>query len=79
VDFEKRIANIYQQCRKTEEIKSAFDRLQLELNFEINEAMTQTRRKLLEHFDDELITQIDDKLIQRTKTEQLFTIQWRLA
>ena len=54
VDFEKRIANIYQQCRKTEEIKSAFDQLQLELNFEINEAMTQTRRKLLENFDDEV-------------------------
>ncbi len=54
VDFEKRIAGIYQRCRKTEEIKSAFDQLQLELNFEINEAMTQTRRKLLEHFDDEV-------------------------
>jgi ERCC4-related helicase len=54
VDFEKRIAGIYQRCRKTEEIKSAFDQLQLELNFEINEAMSQTRRKLLENFDDEV-------------------------
>ena len=54
VDFEKRIANIYQRCRKTDEIKAAFDQLQLELNFEINEAMTQTRRKLLENFDDEV-------------------------
>jgi ERCC4-related helicase len=54
VDFEKRINDIYQRCRKTEEIKSAFDQLQLELSFEINEAMTQTRRKLLENFDDEV-------------------------
>jgi len=54
VDFEKRIASIYQQCRKPEEIKSAFDQLQLELSFEINEAMTRTRKKLLEHFDDEV-------------------------
>ena len=54
VDFEKRIAGIYQRCRKTEEIKSAFDQLQLELNFEIDEAMSQTRRKLLENFDDEV-------------------------
>jgi adenine-specific DNA-methyltransferase len=54
VDFEKRIKDIYQRCRKTEEIKSAFDQLQLELSFEINEAMTQTRRKLLENFDDEV-------------------------
>ena len=54
VDFEKRIAGIYQRCRKHEEIKLAFDQLQLELSLEINEAMTQTRRKLLENFDDEV-------------------------
>jgi len=54
VDFEKRIAAIYQRCRKHEEIKSAFDQLQLELSLEINESMTQTRRKLLENFDDEV-------------------------
>jgi superfamily II DNA or RNA helicase len=54
VDFEKRIAAIYQGCRKPEEIKTAFDQLQLELSFEINETMSQTRRKLLENFDDEV-------------------------
>lgn len=54
VDFEKRIAAIYQRCRKHEEIKVAFDQLQMELSLEINEAMTQTRRKLLENFDDEV-------------------------
>jgi len=54
VDFEKRINDIYQRCRKTEEIRSAFDQLQLELSSEINETMTQTRRKLLENFDDEV-------------------------
>jgi len=54
VDFEKRIAAIYQRSRKPEDIQSAFDQLQLELSLEINESMTQTRRKLLEHFDDEV-------------------------
>jgi adenine-specific DNA-methyltransferase len=54
VDFEKRIAAIYQQCRKPTEITTAFDQLQLELSFEIDEAMSQTRRKLLENFDDEV-------------------------
>ena len=44
VDFEKRIADIYQHCRKQEEIQTAFDQLQLELSFEINEAMTRTRQ-----------------------------------
>ena len=54
VDFEKRINNIYQHCRKHDDIKVAFDQLQLELSLEINESMTQTRRKLLENFDDEV-------------------------
>ena len=45
VDFEKRIADIYQRCRKPEEIQAAFDQLQLELSLEINEAMTRTRQQ----------------------------------
>jgi adenine-specific DNA-methyltransferase len=54
VDFEKRISAIYQQCRQTDEIRAAFDELQLELSLEINEAISQTRQKLLENFDDEV-------------------------
>ena len=54
VDFEKRIGDIYQRCRQPEEIKAAFDALQLELSLEISEAMSNTRRKLLENFDDEV-------------------------
>jgi len=54
VDFEKRIAAIYQRCRKQEEIQNAFDQLQLELSMEINEAMAYTRKQLLENFDDEV-------------------------
>lgn len=54
VDFEKRIAAIYQRCRQPEEIQSAFDQLQRELSMEINEAMTRTRQQLMEHFDDEV-------------------------
>lgn len=54
VDFEKRIADIYQRCRKTQDIQAAFDQLQLELSLDINETMTSTRRNLLENFDDEV-------------------------
>jgi adenine-specific DNA-methyltransferase len=54
VDFEKRIAGIYQECRQPEQIRAAFDQLQLELSLEIDAAMTQTRQKLLEKFDDEV-------------------------
>ncbi len=58
VDFEKRIAGIYQRCRTPDEIKASFDQLQLELGSQINDAMTRTRRQLLENFDDE----VHDKL-----------------
>lgn len=54
VDFEKRIGTIYQQCRQPEDIRAAFDQLQLELSVEVNHAMSQTRQKLLENFDDEV-------------------------
>lgn len=54
VDFEKRIADIYQRCRQPHEIAAAFDQLQLELSLEINEAMTRTRQQLLENFEDEV-------------------------
>lgn len=54
VDFEKRIAAIYQRCRKPDEIMTAFDQLQLELGSEISESMTRTHKKLLENFDDEV-------------------------
>jgi len=58
VDFEKRIAEIYQQCRQPDDIKSAFDSLQRELSSEISEAMTVARRKLLENFDDEVLEKL---------------------
>ena len=68
VDFEMRIAAIYQACRKPEHIKEAFDELQLELNFEINEAMRATRQKLLENFDEE----VQAKLKLRDETSRAF-------
>jgi hypothetical protein len=54
VDFEKRIAAIYQRRRKPDEIQAAFDQLQLDLGTQINESMTRTGRQLMENFDDEV-------------------------
>jgi ERCC4-related helicase len=68
VDFEMRIAAIYQTCRKPKQIKEAFDELQLELNFEINEAMHATRQKLLENFDEE----VQAKLKLRDESSRAF-------
>lgn len=54
VDFEKRILEIYQKCRKPEEIDAAFDALQKEMEEHIDENMRSTRQKLLENFDEEV-------------------------
>jgi superfamily II DNA or RNA helicase len=68
VDFEKRIAAIYQRCRQPDEIKAAFDQLQLDLGAEIDASMTQTSRKLLENFDDE----VREKLKVRDETARAY-------
>ncbi len=54
VDFEKRINDIYQTCRRPEEIDAAFQQLQLDLQPRISAQMARTKQQLLEHFDDEV-------------------------
>jgi ERCC4-related helicase len=51
VDFEKRIASIYQTCRTEEEINKAFDDLQNEMDSSIQEGIKVAKEKLLENFD----------------------------
>lgn len=70
VDFEKRIVEIYQRCRRPEEINTAFDELQAELSAQINDAMIHTRQQLLENFDDE----VREKLrVSKERAEQYQT------
>lgn len=54
VDFEKRILAIYQQCRTTGEIETAFKALQTEMEASIQERMLDTRRALLDNFDEDV-------------------------
>ncbi len=63
VDFERRIADIYQNCRNHEEITISFEQLQRDLSGEINEAIVKTRQILLENFDEE----VQDKLRVRAE------------
>ena len=55
VDFEKRMLNIYQQCRTPEEINAAFDQIQQEMDESIKATMQDTRKKLLENFDEDVV------------------------
>jgi ERCC4-related helicase len=85
VDFEKRIADIYQRCRQPEEIDAAFDKLQQELSFEINKTMVQTRQKLLENFDDEVREKLkvskeqSDKVLDRFEKLLIDLTRYELA
>lgn len=60
VDFEKRIASIYQTCKTAEAIQAEFDRLQEELSDQIQEKMTQARQSILENFDEEVVSRLKE-------------------
>lgn len=60
VDFEKRIASIYQKCKTSDEITQEFDELQEEMAEAINEKMTQARQTILENFDEDVAAKLKD-------------------
>jgi superfamily II DNA or RNA helicase len=58
VDFEKRIAGIYQKCRSPQQIQFEFDQLQQELDSQITEGQRDAREKLLDNFDQEVVEKV---------------------
>ncbi len=62
VDFEKRIAEIYQKYRTEKEIIDQFDLLQKELDEQISNKMLSTRETLLANFDDEVLDKLKIRL-----------------
>jgi superfamily II DNA or RNA helicase len=54
VDVERRIAEIYQECRTQEDIAWAFTRLQADLDDQIQDRLAQTRQVVLDYFDEEV-------------------------
>lgn len=63
VDFERRVLDIYQECRTEEEIQSAFAALQKELEESIQTKLKDTRKVLLEHFDEDVHERLKGNLI----------------
>ncbi|MCA6128321.1 ATP-dependent helicase [Thalassolituus oleivorans 4BN06-13] len=76
IDFEKRIARIYDTCRKPEDIETAFEELQKELEADINDKLKQTQSQLMEHFDedvhDKLKIQLDSAQARLDKVSRWF-------
>ncbi len=76
VDFEKRIAEIYNSCRNTDEIEKAFNSLQEELKVNISEKVNETRKMLIENFDEDVKYKLRTNL--RASKEYLSRFEERL-
>ena len=63
VDFERRILDIYQECRTLEAIQAAFERLQAELDQSIRSRLKNTRQILLENFDEDVHARLKTNLM----------------
>lgn len=80
VDFEKRIAEIYQSCRTETEIQASFDALQQEMERQISDRLAVTREKLLEHFDEEVTEKLRINLEKsREYLNKYETLLWNLT
>jgi superfamily II DNA/RNA helicase len=65
VDIEKRLNSIFQKCRSKIEIENAFNELQKELDSTIKDRIDQSKKFLIENFDEE----VADKLKIRQNNE----------
>jgi ERCC4-related helicase len=80
VDFEKRILEIYQQCRSQDEINKAFQKLQQELDEQISQKMEETRKTLLEHFDEDVHERLRANLQgTRQQLDRISQFFWKLT
>jgi len=75
VDFEKRIAEIYNSCRTKDEIHRAFDELQTELQASISDKMLNARSSLLENFDTEVAENLKINLATNLSNLDVFEKQ----
>jgi superfamily II DNA/RNA helicase len=80
VDFERRVLAIYQQCRTTLEIDAAFKQLQGEMDESIQVRMDDTRKVLLEQFDEDVHGRLKMRLSDaRTNLDRIGRLYWTLT
>ena len=80
IDFERRILDIYQECRTPEAIQSAFDSLQHEFEESISTRMDDTRNKLMEHFDEDVHERLKMNLANtRTYLDRFHRMFWGIT
>lgn len=80
IDFEHRVLDIYRTCRTTEEIDSAFDRLQEEMRQQIEEVLDKTRTQLIENFDRDVVNKLKiRKAADEQALTQFYQLLWQLT
>jgi hypothetical protein len=80
VDFERRALAIYQQRRTTEAIDAAFKQLQAEMEESIKVRMDDTRRVLLEQFDEDVHWRLKMRLSDaRSNMDRIGRLYWTLT
>lgn len=77
VSFEKRINQIYQNCRTAEQINEAFSQLERELESEITKAKTQARVDLMSNFDQSVVEKV--KIGAESALDSVAKNLWRLS
>lgn len=80
LDFEKRLADIFETCRTPDEIEGAFTRLQQELEEPISEKLQTARQTLFEHFDEDVHQRLKLHKEQATKRrDEVLEYFWELT
>jgi hypothetical protein len=80
MDFERRIAEIYDTCRTPAQIDAAFAKLRSDLEASIDKRMRETEAKLVDNFDAQILERLR---IQHKQAEQqldrISRLFWRLS
>lgn len=80
IDFEHRVLEIYQTCRTTEEIDSAFDKLQEEMRQQIEDVLDKTRTQLIENFDRDVVNKLKvRKMADEQSLNQFYRLLWQFT
>lgn len=80
IDFEHRVLNIYQTCRGQKEIDDAFDRLQEDMRHQIDEVMDETRTRLIENFDRDVVNKLKlRKAADEQSLNQFSRLLWQFT
>jgi hypothetical protein len=80
MDFERRVLEIYQECRSEVEIQAAFEKLQSELDEQIQAKMRDTRKILMEHFDEDVHERLRVNVVgTREKLDRIGRMFWGIT